>query len=474
MDRNRRNFLAALTGGAAALAGAPALAASPGPASADAFSLADLRGSDFRAANLRGSVSADTLGLRPGTIDDQSRQFQTILERAAASNNPVFLPPGSYYVSNITLPARTRLTGVPGASRLVYSGDGHFLLAENGAHIQLSGLTLDGANRGLHTYAGAALRLSNVDHLVIDNCTILGSLEKSIHVDRSSGRIERCRISGAAGDCGLYALENTGLAITGNHVSDCANGGILVHRWQKGDDGTMVTGNRVERIGAANGGTGEWGNGINVFRAGNVMVASNHIADCAFTAIRSNAGDNVHITGNTCLRSGETAVYSEFAFNGALISANIIDGGARGISITNFMQGGRLAVCSGNLIRNIGVTAPYADPDHPFGEGISVEADTSVTGNVIEDAARFGMMLGWGPYLRNVVATGNVIRGSKTGIYVSVVDGAGPAHIADNTIAAARAGAIVGYRWKERATGDLALREASGFDHLTIERNRVS
>ena len=98
---------------------------------------------------------------------------------------------------------------------------------------------------------------------------------------------------------------------------------------------------------------GQWGNGINVFRAGNVMVSNNMVSDCAFSAIRSNAGNDVQITGNTCLRSGETSIYSEFEFNGAVINNNIIDGGGRGISIANFLQGGRLAVVSGNLIRNI-------------------------------------------------------------------------------------------------------------------------
>src|SRR5690606_35792467 len=105
-----------------------------------------------------------------------------------------------------------------------------------------------------------------------------------------------------------------------------------------------------ERIRADLGGTGQWGNGINVFRAGNVVVAGNMVSDCAFSAIRSNGGSNVQITGNQCLRSGDTAIYSEFVFEGALISANVVDGAANGISIVNFNEGGRLAVCSSNLV----------------------------------------------------------------------------------------------------------------------------
>ena len=85
------------------------------------------------------------------------------------------------------LPSRTRLMGVPGASRLIYSGDGHFLIGENGTHIELTGLVIDGANRGLHSYAEAAVRISNTDHVVIDNCQVLGSIEKGIQIDRSKG-----------------------------------------------------------------------------------------------------------------------------------------------------------------------------------------------------------------------------------------------------------------------------------------------
>ena len=39
------------------------------------------------------------------------------------------------------------------------------------------------------------------------------------------------------------------------------------------------------------------------------------------------------------------------------------------------------------------------------------------------------MQIGWGAYLRNVVATGNVIRKAGTGIAVTVVEGAGSAVI---------------------------------------------
>lgn len=457
-ELSRRAFLAA-TAAAGLTATAAASRAGEAP-----FSLADLRG----------SFNAGETGLIPGAADDQSRLLQAALDRAAAEDRPVFLPPGAYVVANITLPNRTRLMGVPGATRLMHAGGGHFLLSENARHLELNGLVLDGANREVDSYAEAALRISGAELAVIDNCQVVGSSAKAIHIDRSRGRIERCLVSGARGDCGIYALENRGLRIAGNEVSACSNGGILVHRWQAGEDGTIVTDNRVFNIGAANGGTGPWGNGINVFRAHAVRIANNHVSDCAFSAIRCNSASNVQIVANQCLRSGECAVYSEFEFVGALIANNLIDDGARGISVANFMQGGRMSVCANNIVRNIGRVAPYPDTDHPFGTGITVEADTTVTGNVIENAERVGLGLGWGPYLRDVVASANVIRGSETGIMVSVAEGAGSTVISDNVISGALRGAIVGYRWHEPATGDLAGGDNEGFDHLTITRNSVS
>jgi len=92
---------------------------------------------------------------------------------------------------------------------------------------------------------------------------------------------------------------------------------------------------------------------VNVFRAGSVLVSSNRIADCAFLAIRSNAGSNCQMVGNSCARLGEVGLYAEFAFEGAVIANNLVDKGATGISVTNFNEGGRLAVVQGNLIRNL-------------------------------------------------------------------------------------------------------------------------
>lgn len=451
------------------LAGAAALACG-GLAMRRTYAAATLPG--IESARLRGGLDATEVGLSAGTLDDQSRVFARLMETAAATGQPVFLPPGTYAVSNIRLPPHIVITGVPGATRLLYGGDGHLLLGEDAEHIELSGLVLDGANRWIDDDARALGAFRRVRHLVVDNCRIVGSGGYGLSLEGCAGRIERSTVSGAT-EAGIYAVESRGLAITGNTVSDCANGGILVHRWQPGEDRTLVTGNRVERIGARRGGTGQWGNGINGFRADGLIVTGNSVSDCAFSAIRANSCGNLQISGNTCLRSGETGLYAEFGFEGAVINGNVVDGAANGISVVNFNEGGRLATVTGNVVRNLATTGPYPADPPGFGVGITVEADTALTGNVVENAPLYGIKLGWGPFLRNVTAIGNVVRKAPIGIAVSVVEGTGAAVVADNVIEDAPSGAVVGYRWSEVATGDLTLPDAERFAHLEVARNRA-
>ncbi|MBO6719110.1 MAG: TIGR03808 family TAT-translocated repetitive protein [Rhizobiaceae bacterium] len=453
---NRRRFLGFSTGMAA-------IAVSPVAASA----------SGDQSTQPRASIEASDFGVFANAPVDQSSAFQAMLDEASDADMSVFLPAGSYVVGGIRLPARVRLVGVPGATRILFNSENFLLSGQAGERIEFTGITFEGGRRSLSDSVRGLIDLSGVPHVAVDNCVVTGSGKYGIVLAGCGGRIERTNVATAA-EAAIWATDSSGLQITGNIVRDCDNGGILVHRSAIGEDGTIVSSNRVERIHAAHGGTGPFGNGINVFRAGNVIVASNVIADCTFSAIRANSASNIQITGNNCARSGETAIYAEFSFEGAVISSNIVDGAANGISIVNFNEGGRMAVCSGNLVRNLATSGPYPADPPGFGVGITVEADTSVTGNVIESAPRYGMHIGWGPFMRNVVATGNVIRDVGEGIAVSVVEGTGTAVISDNVIDKAANGAIVGHRWTEAVTGDLASSGGSGFPNILVERNQVS
>jgi len=203
-------------------------------------------------------------------------------------------------------------------------------------------------------------------------------------------------------------------------------------------------------------------------------VRGNRIANAAFSAVRGNAASNVQIVSNTCSGIGEVALYCEFGFEGAVIANNIVDGAAAGISVTNFNEGGHLAVVQGNLIRNLKTRRPAGtDPNDGAGIGIGVEADTAVTGNVIENAPNIGIVAGFGQYLRDVTVNANVIRGADYGIAVSVAPGAGAAVIADNMISGARRAAIVGMEWNKAVTGDLSKDGAERYAQISVSGNRV-
>jgi uncharacterized secreted repeat protein (TIGR03808 family) len=226
-------------------------------------------------------------------------------------------------------------------------------------------------------------------------------------------------------------------------------------------------GNRIERIAAKSGGSGQNGNGINVFRAGSVLVNGNRIIDCAFSAIRSDSGSNCQMVGNSCSRLGEVALYAEFAFEGAVIANNLVDEAAMGISVTNFNEVGRLAVVQGNLIRKLFLRKDVETRDI----GIAVEADSVVTGNVIEGSPAFGIMIGWGRYLRDVNVTDNLIRQAHIGIGVSTDPAAGTALITNNLISGAKDGAIRAMSGPTPVGPDLAQKGAETYGNLAVYAN---
>jgi uncharacterized secreted repeat protein (TIGR03808 family) len=204
-----------------------------------------------------------------------------------------------------------------------------------------------------------------------------------------------------------------------------------------------------------------------------VIVRGNRIRNCDYSAVRGNSASNIQIVGNSVTDVREVALYSEFAFEGAVIAQNLVDGAETGVSVANFMQGGRLAVVQGNILRNLQPRDPSPPAGDLRGTGIYVEADTTVTGNVVENARDIGIIAGWGNFMRDVAITGNVVRQAGIGVGVSVVSGAGSALISSNVITGFRRGAILGMDHARPVTGDLARDGAQPHANLSIAGNRV-
>ena len=316
------------------------VAAAAGPRAANAGDAAD---------NPQGF---STYGILPAGGDlDQTATLQLAADQAAETGTPLFLPAGVYSTSRLTLKSGTQIEGVPGRSILRYRDGDAILSMTQAENIRLAGLVLDGGAKPLPD-DGSLLAATEIKHLDIANCRFIGSTEDGVVLRKVSGWIKDCEI-GDIRKAGLFSEDAGGFQIAHNHVHDCGDNGILVWRSEAGEDGTIVTSNNIERIAAKSGGSGQNGNAINVFRAGSVLVNGNRIADCAYSAIRSNSGSNCQMIGNSCARLGEVALYAEFSFEGAVIASNVVDKAATGIAVTNFNEGGRLAVVQGNLIRNL-------------------------------------------------------------------------------------------------------------------------
>lgn len=454
MDLNRRHLIGASTAGIAGALAMPVDAARAAP-------LTSLLGRD-----------ATQYGVRPGVAEDQTRVLQRAIDEASRAQMPLALPPGIYRTGLLHLPNGAQLIGVRGATKLVFTGGASAIQSDGSDSIGLTGLTFDSGGIPLPTRRGLIHVLGGRDVRIID-CEVTGSGGSGIWLEQVSGDISGNIFTNIAVTA-VVSFDARGLSVSRNTIVGTNDNGIEILRTAIGDDGTLVADNRIEDIKAGPGGSGQYGNAINAFRAGNVIVRGNRIKNCDYSAVRGNSASNIHISGNSVSDVREVALYSEFAFEAAVIANNTVDGAAVGVSVCNFNQGGRIAVVQGNIIRNLIPKRPIGTaPDDDAGVGIYVEADTSVTGNVIENAPSYGIVAGWGKYLRDVVIAGNVIRKALAGVGVSVVPGAGTALVNNNMISETPRGAVVGLDHARAVTADLSADGAQRFAQVVVGGNAV-
>src|SRR4030088_1519738 len=128
MDVNRRHFIGASATG---IAGALAM-------SSDAAHAAPLTSALGR--------DATHYGVRPGSLDDQTKALQRAIDEAARAQVPLALPPGVYRTGMLRLQSGTQLVGVRGATKLAFSGGASMILGEGAGRVGLSGITFDGGS----------------------------------------------------------------------------------------------------------------------------------------------------------------------------------------------------------------------------------------------------------------------------------------------------------------------------------------
>lgn len=457
MTLSRRDWLRTALFGTVAASVGPALAQAPRLSTSAPLGTLGLEATQF--------------GLRPGSADDQSRILQNALVEAVKRDTPLIVAPGRYRIANVVLPENARLIGVPGATQFVAAQAGPLLVARRIKRTAISGIVLDGLDIKLGQRSGL-LNVEEVLDLALSDCEFANAGSVGLTLSRTAGRIERNRFRSMR-DSALFSLDSRGLSIEANTVEDCGNNGIQLWRSQAGDEQSLVRGNRLNRIRSDAGGDGPNGNGISLFRAGGVVIEGNSLRDCALTFIRNNSGSGVQILGNQGRRCGETGLYSEFAFEGAIIANNLVEDCAQGANITNLDHGGRLSVFANNIIRNAQKGFAPKGKELVGGLGVHVEAEAAVTGNVIENASEIGISLGWSWAMRNLVATGNVVRRTGIGISVSLVPKERNALIANNVISEAKLGAVIGTEYGKVITGDLTRGEDKRAAGIRVEGNAV-
>jgi uncharacterized secreted repeat protein (TIGR03808 family) len=384
----------------------------------------------------------DTVVARTGPATAGWTSFTNLQDpfnAARISGKPLFFQPGNYASGETTIntgngsgrPLRAYAT--PGTVKLQFTGTTSFIRVDGVSDVEFEGLSFDGQNRALTAIFGRVGALIAVrgqaKNVRFSNCSITNSPGIGIFLDTGAQvTVSDCQISNQnfglwSNDAVLYARDN--------RITNSTDNAIAVWRSTLAPDNSIIRGNVITSVNNVSGGTGEYGNGILVFRAIGVQIIDNQIFSTRYSAIRCNGGGSFIITNNYCLNTREVAIFIEapspgINLTGTIVSNNIIRLCGNGINVVNsgqFNDGiSRLVVVSGNLISNI-LNNPIPDPGYSppstIGVGITVEQDCVVSGNVVEQCARAGIVAGTNTATRDLSVTGNLVRACPIGIGVS-------------------------------------------------------
>ena len=194
------------------------------------------------------------------------------------------------------LQSGTQLVGVRGATKLVFSGGASMLQGEGANSVGLTGITFDGGGIAAAGAArpGALPRRARRPHRRLRNHRPAAATASGwSRSPATSPAISSRKIATTA----VVSFDALGLIVSRNTITDTNDNGIEILRTSIGDDGTLVLDNRIEDIKAGPGGSGQYGNAINAFRAGNVIVRGNRIRNCDYSAVRGNSASNIQHHG---------------------------------------------------------------------------------------------------------------------------------------------------------------------------------
>lgn len=392
--------------------------------------------------------------------------LQTVFDYARSQNRPLFFQPGVYDSPTTTiLPSNGSgrplfARAMPGSVVLRFNGVNTFLRIEGQNQVHFEGITFDGQNLALSDYVSGRPALiaiaNNAQDISFENCQVMNSPGIAAYIASSSGAVFRACYFGNH-SVGIWS-ENAQIKALNNTLAGMQNNGIAVWRDTITGDSSTITGNVINGVDTVAGGTGQNGNGISVFRAIGVSITDNKIFNTKYSAIRCNGGGLHNVSNNNIYNTREAAIFIEapgpgIDLTGCIVSNNSLDTVGSGILVGNsgqFNDGvSRSVIVEGNRISNI-TDNPIPDagyyPPSTIGNGIVVEQDCVVSGNLIEGAPRVGIMAGINTGARDLVVTGNLVRSVAIGIGVSneaITNAGRSVVVSGNIVRSASIGGIV-------------------------------
>lgn len=365
--------------------------------------------------------------------------LQTVFDYARDQGRPLFFQPGTYDSDTATIltsngggkPLLAR--AIPGSVTLRFNGANIFLRIEGQSNVGFQGLIFDGQNRALTDYVAQRPALIAVSAaaraITFEDCRIVNSPGIGLYVTGGAEALIR--------SCSLWShsigiwSENAKISALDNKLSSLSNNGIAIWRSALTGDSSTISGNEINGIDSVAGGTGQNGNGVSVFRAIGVTITNNKIFNAQYSAVRCNGGGQFIVSNNSVYNTREVAIFIEapgagIDLNGAIVANNSLDTVGNGINVANsgqFSDGtSRSVIIEGNRIGNV-LNNPIPDagyyPPSTIGNGIMVEQDCVVSGNLIENASRVGIQAGINTGARDLVVTGNLVMNAPIGIGVS-------------------------------------------------------
>ncbi len=165
-------------------------------------------------------------GLTPGAPYDQADILLTAVNAANSAKQKLFLPAGSYNISNVSIPTNTQIIGAGGATKLVQMTDKPIFTVVGGQNIAFEQFDLVGAQ---DLAADAILYMQSVRNVNIEECGFFASAKHGVwgydaQVQLNSNRFEQI------GSAAIFLNNGVQSQVRGNVIKGCGNNGILIWR----------------------------------------------------------------------------------------------------------------------------------------------------------------------------------------------------------------------------------------------------